>query len=422
MSGHIQPSLAKSFAGEAVEAKRRQKATVTGGESTLTDDTGYMREFKTDDQKFVLWNMANRDLPPCTPLPAVRILGLFPDQETAIQHAHGLAAAGDVAPIRLSTTHEWYTIPESGDRDVDACRLKVNRNLLAHQNMLQDHSSEFKQRHDALTKGRTPALEAAKEANEQVLQDEESRKRRRELLAEAAEKDAGEIADLEKVYEEECAERATALVSAERGEAECKDGAEECKGGDEEEEYVETPLVPAPRAERFLDAWESTTEGLSGVTPPQVPRVYDVRNQRYAVMSVVADYETKTDQNPVGQEPGVIVWAAFDSEEEAIKYNKVVASKELRDHDLAVVTMYEWLYPNVMSADSVIQLYRNEELDNIMKHARTSSAHVRSFEQECEDAGKPCDARNIEPDLAAPAPRRYVPPAGSDLELTYGEV
>ena len=419
MSGHIQPSLAKSFAGEAVEAKRRQKATVTGGESTLNDSSGYIREFQTDDQKFVLWNMANKGLAPCTPLPAVRILGLFPDKETAIGHAHGLAASGDVAPIRLSTTHEWYTIPESASRPDDECRLKVNRNLLLHQNMLQDHATEFKQRHAALTKGRTPALEAAKEANEQVLQDEESRKRRRELLIQAAGKDAGEVSELEQVYDAECAQRAGELVSAlheedEGGEVECKEeegGEVECK----EEEYVEPELVPAVRAERFLDSWETSVDGLAGVTPTQVPRTCDVRNQRYAVMSVVADYETKTAENPMGVEPGVIVWAAFDSEEEAIKYNKVVASKELRDHDLAVVTMYEWLYPNVMSADSVIQLFRNEELDNIMKHARTSSAHVRSFEQECEDTGKPCMARNIEPDLIEAAPRHYAPPTGSEL-------
>jgi hypothetical protein len=138
----------------------------------------------------------------------------------------------------------------------------------------------------------------------------------------------------------------------------------------------------------------------------------EVRNQRYAVVSVVNDYETCTAENPLGSEPGVIVWAAFETEAEALKYNKCVASKKLRDHDLAIVSMYEWLFPHMMQSDSVEQLYRNEELNNIMKHARTSSKKVRDFEEKCKLEEIDVPTLSIDPDLTARAPRKWVSPVG----------
>ena len=53
--------------------------------------------------------------------------------------------------------------------------------------------------------------------------------------------------------------------------------------------------------------------GDTAVRPPLVSRIAEVRNQRYAVVSIVNDYESRTGANPVGDEPGVIVWAAFDT-------------------------------------------------------------------------------------------------------------
>jgi len=142
----------------------------------------------------------------------------------------------------------------------------------------------------------------------------------------------------------------------------------------------------------------------------------EVRNQRYAVVSIVNDYETSTDTNPFGTEPGVIVWAAFDTEAEALKYNKCVASKKLKDHDLAIVSMYEWLFPHMKNSDSVDQLYRNEELNNIMKHARTSSKQVRDFEEVCGRDDIEVPTLSIEPDLEKPAARKWAPPLGCGLE------
>ena len=390
------------------ETRRRQKATVTGGESTLDDDSGYTRAFQAEDQKFMLWNLANRETRPHTHKPAFRLLGLFPDMESTMSHAEQVFAIDKSCSLHASTTHEWYTISVKPDTPVAEAQAKVNRNLLHHQNMLQAHATEFKTRHDALTAGRTPAIEQAKGAQEQVAREDAQRQKRKEILEAAVDNEAEAVAALTREYAA-CAENEVRIQAMPvKGEEESKDM---------EVEYVETPLVPPIAPETFNENWkEEVAKFGKGTRPPAVSRVVEVRNQRYAVLSVVRDYETAAEGDPTGDEPGVIVWAAFDSEEEAVKYNKAVASKELRDHDLAIVSMYEWLYPHMMNSDKVDQLYRNEELNNIMKHNRTASTRVRQFEDMCERDNLDCPAIELEPDLAEPAPRKWAPPIGSELE------
>jgi len=416
MSNVTPVDLSESMA----ETRRRQKATVTGGESTLDNTSGYNRPFQTDDQKFVLWNLANQGLAPRAPMPALRLLGLFPDVESTMAHAEQVMATDNTCTLRMATTHEWYTIPKS-DKPMEECQAKVNRNLLRHQEMLQNNASEFKQRHDALTDGRTPAIEQAKEAQEHVEREERQRQKRKEIVKAAVENDDEKVEELKNEYEmgtqEELASQELMRLKEE--------GAEESKddSGEIKEEYVEPKLVAPVDPETLNEGWDEKVGHFgSGPRPPAVSRMVEVRNQSYAVISVVKDYETAKGDDPVGDEPGVIVWAAFATEEEAVKYNKVVASKQLRDHDLAIVSMYEWLYPHMMNSDKVEQLYRNEELNNIMKQARISSTRVREFEEMCEREGIECPATEVEPDLSDPAPRKWQPPVGSGLDTDGSDI
>jgi len=419
------------------ETRRRQRATITGGESTLDDQSGYNREFRAEDQKYVLWNMANTGLNPRSARPAFRILGLFPDSASATQHAKILMDdphCDKTSALRLSTTHEWYTIPKDNECDPEQGRAAVNRNLLHHQTMLQEHATEFKERHDALTEGRTPALDQAKAALEQTELEQKQRQKTREFLkamvdGDGKKKTAEEVQSMKDALNRELgedAEKRVLVETARQLEKEREEEEEEEKkkgdGGVAEEKegeaYVDPPLVAEVKPELLLEKWDTLVGGLKedGVESRKIPRVFDLRGQTYAVVSVVADYETKTHEDPFGEQPGVIVWAAFDTEEEALKYNKNVAAKKLRDHDLAIVSMYEWLYPHMMNSDRVNQLYRNEELNNIMKHARTSSAQVGDYEERCREDGKECPTITLEPDLTEPAPHRYRPPVGSGIE------
>jgi len=413
--------LSESIANSMIETSRRQRATVTGGESTLDDDSGYTREFQTEDQKVMLWNVANTHLHPRSLFPAFRLLGLFADTETALAHGEMVVATDPRCSLRLVATHAWYTLP-THDTPTDEAVDKVNRNLLHHQAMLQDHATEFQKRHDSLTAGRTPALRQAQDAQDASVRAATQRTRRRAIYEAALVGDETALVALQAKFEvemKECAEaelvaqlRAQLKEEEERGRASA--GVAESKGA--EEEYTE-PVLAVPIAPEVMnEKWEEkvSVEG-GGRMPAAVSRMVEVRNQRYAVVSVVTDYETAAPTNPLGAEPGVIVWAAFDTEAEALRYNKCVASKKVRDHDLAVVSMYEWLYPHMMSSDRVDQLYRNEELNNIMRHARNTSTHVREFEDMCGREEIEVPTLSVEPDLVEAAPRTWVPPPGSSL-------
>lgn len=379
------------------ETRRRQQATATGGASTLDTNTEYSRAFQTEDQKVFLWNNANVEGHPRSLLPAFRLLGLFSTVDEALEHGRDIAAADPTCAIRLSATHAWYGIATGIVGDITPHMEKTNRNLLLHQKVLQSNADEFSKRKKHLTKGRTP-VQDAEAAAASVMRGHDG-----PITPADAQKAVADMADEAEVAQkrikrnEERTRRVEAGLSPDPEQV----GAEETKG--EDDEYEEEPLTLPPPPEALEEDWETRVKAAwpQGSMPRKVRRDLEVRNQRFASVSVLHDYEGS------GAEPSVIVWAAFDTEAEALLYNRVVAAREVRDHDVGVVAMYEWAYPHLMRSDRVEQLYRNQELDAIMKHARTSRTVVANFEKECADSNMETPCITVERDLSEPAPRVY---------------
>lgn len=379
----------------AQETRRRQQATVTGGASTLDDGSTCSRSFKTDDQLVFLYNMANTNAHPKSMRPAFRILGLFPNVDEAMEHGQVIAQLDKLSAIRIGETHAWYTIAKDAFTDVEPYRLKVNRNLTLHQQQLDNFAVEFKRRKAFLTKGRVPSYHPMK-----AYEQSQERYQMLKEWSEAADDGEQAMQQLDASYAAREHERQGGGVVA--------GGVEEAKASEaalDVDNYVE-PEVKAPvDAEKLDEQWEQQIAQFAGDKElqkvPRLNRFAEVRNQRFAVVSVVQDYEGD------GEEPGFIVWAAFDSEEEALRYNKCVAAKELKDHDLAIVSMYEWVYPHLMNSNSVEQMYRNEELNNIMRNARMSAKRVNDFQRECGEKNVEMPCIEVSADLAEPAPRTY---------------
>ena len=396
----------------AGESRRRREATLTGGASTLDDPTDYTRAFLADDQRVFLWNTANLNLHPKSLKPCFRLLGLFASVEDASAHGARIVAADprSSCSLRISSTHAWYTIPVDMITDLTPHLEKVNRNLETHKQIIQETTEEFLLHKQELTRDRKPAsldhLQAALMGQYGSGEDE---------------------GGVEESKEGQCGSGEATVVDEDEG------GVEESKECTEISDFSRlepvaiehpsmepraiektsmVPLLPpvstCPESEDECWTEKSHELQVGGVPVPPVVREADVRNQKYAVVSVMQDYEAMLAKSP-NIEPGVCVWAAFDTESEALLYCKKVASKELKEHDLAIITMYEWAYPHLISSDKVPQLYRNEELNNIMKHARTSRTQVAVFEKGFEEKGLEIPAMNIEPDLAEPAPRLFSP-------------
>lgn len=392
----------------AKEVKHRQAASATGGGSTLDDvEEEYNRPFQTDDQQVFLWHLANVNQRPRSIRPAFRLLGLFPSVQEATAHGMRMARADPDSPcaLRISSVNEWYSIPASHHDDIEPHRLKVNRNLETHATKLAEAEIAFAARKKRLTKGAKPSYQgAAKDAAAQM--------ERRQHMSEARAKYA-EANDAEGLRALEMEE---ARAEIERGnnapqpqpqpkESASADAAADGEEDDDEEGVEDELLQRPPPAEKLDENWEeqisAASQGWGANAVPALPvgREAEVRNQKYASISVLHDYEGN------GAEPAIIVYAAFDSEAEALKYNKKVASKEVQDHDLAIVNLYEWIFPHLMTSDKVQQLYRNDVLDKLMKHARTTNQTVSNFERECVSKGVDIPSMEVLPDLTEPAPR-----------------
>lgn len=383
----------------AAESRRRGEAAATGGASTLDDGTTYNRPFQTDDQLVFLYNIANVNNHPKSLRPALRILGLFPDVEEAVAHGRQIASLDPQSALRVGATHAWYVIAKDAYTDNEPYRLKVNRNLELHQQKLNEYATEFQKRKKHLTKGRVPSYHPMK-AHEQNA---ERMRLMKEWTQAADEGGMDAVRAKDREYAQLLGEEQHQQLAAPAAEGEGV--AEEKQEEEEVDDYVEPELTPPVSGEQLDVNWKEQVEAVWGgkecVPVARLNRAAEVRNQRYAVISTVEDYEGNN------EEPGFILWGAFDSEEDALKYNKCVAAKQLKEHDLAIVNMYEWVYPHLMNSNQVEQLYRNEELHNIMKNARLSQQHVENFQRECAEKGLSMPITEVEPDLLEPAPTSY---------------
>ena len=414
------------------EGLRRREATVTGGASTLeTEDCAeYNRPFQADDQKVFLWHTANLNLRPAAPKPAFRLLGLFESIDDAGAHGRRILAAdpNSACAMRISSTHAWYTIPVDMFTDLTPHTEKVNRNLTLHKKVQDETTDEFLQHKSTLTAGRKPVsldnLQAALATNvaspldlptsSPLTFDDDASKLETDSATTPGEETG--VEETKESADDPYFSRITPSLPAENTRPEEGDVtwtadvrslfrankfSTSCCGNNAEQ------LFSGPAPTSYSQGSDLDTELEVGVTVPPLVREADVRNQKYAVVSVMPDYEAILARSPL-LEPGVCVWGAFDTESEALIYSKKVVAKQLREHDIAIVTMYEWVYPHLITSDKVPQLYRNAELNHIMKHARTSRTAVSEFEQECKDNQLEIPTLEIEPDLETEAARIFV--------------
>ena len=57
--------------------------------------------------------------------------------------------------------------------------------------------------------------------------------------------------------------------------------------------------------------------------------------------------------------------------------------------------MYEWLYPQAIDPDEIIEEYRDPEINSIMQHAKEEKKTTKQFRQRCSQLGKEPDMSYI---------------------------
>lgn len=116
----------------------------------------------------------------------------------------------------------------------------------------------------------------------------------------------------------------------------------------------------------------------------KVPLSGEVRMQRFAVISVLQDEAEEGDQ----QQPAILVWDVSDTEQDARDVIKDRIGRSISDVHLDVVTMYEWLFPTCVDLSQVKEEYRDEKLDQVMRHRKEEHTRVAEFKHLCEQRGQ----------------------------------
>ena len=432
----------------AMETRRRRDAIGTGGANTLEDGGSSNTPFHNEDQRFVMVNMANTGLRPRSSFPAFRILGFFPTPADLSNHLPVVVNA-DMATcdVRMVTAREFYSIPVDRESLVEDQQAKVNRNLIRHHQQLQADVTEFVDHKTQLTQGRKPV-----NMQSDTLQDAVDRINRNKQLN-ASPTDAS-FPPLVLNVDDDMSTMENGALCSSGSEDTCdasKNGANESTSANEDEHEGMSAAMPGTSLETLeknddkdsVELWleressfidpddggvseSKTTEGEATVasvlvglehgnfeTPvvqvesaatdlhvPMLSVSAEMRNQKFASLALLKDYEA-------GTEPAVCFLGGFVTQDEAVAFNKYVASKHIDDHDLHVVEMYVWIYPHVTldtGFDRVEQVYRNKEQDSIMRQQRTSSTKVEDFTRYFESRGLNVPAIDVPADLSSSVP------------------
>lgn len=124
-------------------------------------------------------------------------------------------------------------------------------------------------------------------------------------------------------------------------------------------------------------------------SPAALSRAAEVRNQQFAVVSIIDDYTT-CDRHE--KEPAFIVWSAHSTEDECKEAVKTKIAHSASDVHLDVVCMYEWLLPANLDLSKVTEEFRDEQLTQLMQHRKTEQQRVQDFRAQCNqgDVPAPC--------------------------------
>jgi len=127
---------------------------------------------------------------------------------------------------------------------------------------------------------------------------------------------------------------------------------------------------------------------LPAEPPSAVGRAAELRLQNFAVLSVMQDHGEPEAER---QQPCVVVWGVYDTEEQAKAAIKKQLSQTVTDLHLEVVQLYEWLHPTEVEKhlQELPEEFRDEKLTELMQRRKDEARHVETFRQSCGDREAP---------------------------------
>lgn len=130
---------------------------------------------------------------------------------------------------------------------------------------------------------------------------------------------------------------------------------------------------------------------LPAVTPdglqeaPDVPREAELRLQSVAIISILPDIETS---DTAEQQPGLLVWGAYETVEAAREHIKTELALIARDVHLDTVSMYEWIPLTNIDLQHIREEFRDDSLTDIMQARKEENIQVEQYKELCKQRGQ----------------------------------
>ena len=134
---------------------------------------------------------------------------------------------------------------------------------------------------------------------------------------------------------------------------------------------ISTAGEPEPETDQSGDPAPKNTRPM----PLYDPRLQH-RLQNWAVVAMLTDSSVVYEDS----QPCFAVYGVFDTEENAEGYVRNVASSRVHDHNLHIVSMYEWLDPNDAGCNKVV--YRDNEMQRIVDAQSTQANRIQAMEND----------------------------------------
>lgn len=281
--------------GEKTESSGRIISSSSDIARRPVDSNSRNFEFKAENQKYVLLNLAHQQQKCKSDTAAFRVLGLFKTKEKATAHSKRMKSDLD---IYILPTHSWFPI----------------------------------------TRGPVESQEEAVAVQQRTV-------------------------DRVEAYVKKCADEKKTIVD-DANEEQAEERYQKAIEKNQQKEALQKQLDEADKTEDGDDTVEI------------VQRQFEVRNQSYAVFSIVGDPD-------MNDEPCINVLRAFDSKEDARDYLRNTIHTEEVVTDCFVAAMYEWVTPCIVHTKKFFRAveahYSHSQLEEIHKGKRADEKKIEKL-------------------------------------------
>jgi hypothetical protein len=319
---------------DPLEIQRRQQVTKNALQTTpmALDAVNPHLEFNDPSQGYAVVNLANPNLRPKSVSPALRVMGVFPSVQLAVEFGRSLAPTIPSCNIYIVETCKWNLIPQSTERTPEQCMQKVEDLLLAHYKNIVLSKIEFDNRRNqnpdkqVLDENvfKNPSYTLA--MNELQLRNISIESLQPEVEARA---EAGKTELFNKVKAAKEQEAKIRDIVLEDGGSEHKDGGSEHKDGGGEQSQSQATPQPAAHVDAVKVDWNNPILNAENDFVDPLP------TQKYFLVSFIQD----------ATEPAYCIFAALPTMQECKGYDYNVLRLRVPDHDVTYADTGKWLYP-----------------------------------------------------------------------------